>query len=143
MGSRESVTSVARSFRERRAWCGGLAVLGATAKLAALGFGAVGPGDVRAGTPAKWPSRPIVLIVPWTDEAVPATWPSGSMASAPKLAEARPKQAMISPCMTMKVVSDSPPRASARCVAEKRVNRISPRWAMRRVPTRSTSREVR
>ena len=40
-------------------------MLGATAKLAGLGFGAVGPGDVRAGTPAKWPSRPIVLIVPW------------------------------------------------------------------------------
>jgi hypothetical protein len=37
-------------------------------------------------------------------------WPSGCIASAPKLAEARPKQAMVSPCIAMNSQIVSPPR---------------------------------
>ena len=56
-----------------------------------------------------WPIRKpsvepaVVEMKPWAEDAVPAIWPIGSIAIAPKLPAIRPKQNMVRPCNTAKV----------------------------------------
>ncbi len=45
---------------------------------------------------------PIVCVKPRTEEAVPATWPSGSIAMALKLAAISPNWNMVAACRSMK-----------------------------------------
>jgi tripartite-type tricarboxylate transporter receptor subunit TctC len=60
MRHREVITIAGTGDVQRRLWCRRLAGLAAAASLSRLG---VGP--VRASTTDAWPSRPIMLIVPW------------------------------------------------------------------------------
>ena len=60
MDNREDLTIAGSSMRRRRKWCCRLAALAAAASVGSLGLGAA-----RASRPERWPSRPIMLLVPW------------------------------------------------------------------------------
>ena len=65
MKSREAVTIVGESGRRRREWCRRLLVLAAATPFTAVGSRRAYARVARASTTDNWPSRPIVLIVPW------------------------------------------------------------------------------
>ena len=60
MRHREVITIVGTDDWDRRQWCRRLAILGAALPLVNMGVG-----TARASPPEHWPSRPIMLIVPW------------------------------------------------------------------------------
>ena len=88
---------------------------------------------------------PIVCMKPWTDEAVPATWPSGSMAIELKFEPIQPNcniAAANSDDEQRRAASARQRQAAARIVLTAR-KPISAPCDSRRMPKRPTSCELR
>ena len=83
------------------------------------------------------------MTKPCTEEAVPATWPSGSMASEPKFDATSPKQNITPACRMAKLTSVSwPVIDTSAWIAETAMKPISAMWETRRGPRRPTIRAL-